>query len=784
MAIHDMWTFDHAPQGSTDVSTGSGSPVYATNTGTYFQYTGNPGYVYANGIAGAAQLTSDGYLTMNSSSSANPGMAIKANEVQDWSVATQYWVGFRTKTSKQNVATANLFAMSDTIGMANPTAMVQESDMTAASANTLNTEYQVEIFIDRVNRTFQVWVAGVNVRNGVIAAASIVANGNGFYWFGPWNSGTAPGSATRAFRDFYWLDVDGVDTTRLGSVRSSLAPLSALNAPNYTLNAPSNTAPVLSGSATIAATQTKFGANALNNGAGGATNGISIPSIPALQFTTDFTIEMWAYPTTNSVNMILAGKGAKALLWYASGPRLQLTIDGAGGAQINAAPTIALNTWHHIALTRQGNTWNIWLDGVSVGTYSGTAADSWGNNTNILYLANALDQSGWGVTNPGFAGFIDEVRISNIARYTTTFTPASAAFSPDTNTVALLHLDSNSGSNLVDSSVSVATPLAALQAAYPVPPVVTPNVISAVTNDPLTSSFASGLAASAKIIAVDYRVAEQASIPGSLLNPVLSDGTNNVALAQVFSPVSAMQFGQRLGLRRAAPDGGIWTPAKVSAASLALTPVQVKTLLLLHFDGTNGATTTTDAAGLNASLTMAGGSTINTAQSKFGTAAMLNGGSANAGVSIPDGPTVRFTAGLSLTIECWCRSTNNGQIGVLFGKDAGSPYSHLTYNAGQWQFWTGATGSASISANSGVAVNTWMHIALVFNGSTFSLYQNGVLLGSAAGVQFGSDNTLPFMVGNYGANAPWQGNIDEFRISALARYTSAFTPPTQAFVLD
>jgi hypothetical protein len=238
MSIHDLWTYDHAPQGTTDLSTGSGSPVYS-ETGLYNQYTGNPGYAYNNGITNAIQATTDGYLTINSNSTSNPGLAVQAKEVQDWSVATQYWVGFRTKTSKQNASNANVFTMSDTIGQANPSILVLESDMTAAGANVLNQDYYVEVFIDRTNRVYQVWINGVQVKSGTIAAASVVSGGNGFYWFGPWNSGLIA-SASRAFRDFYFLDVDATTLGRLGSIRSNLAALSAVSAPNYTLNAGSS----------------------------------------------------------------------------------------------------------------------------------------------------------------------------------------------------------------------------------------------------------------------------------------------------------------------------------------------------------------------------------------------------------------------------------------------------------------------------------------------------------------------------------------------------------------
>jgi len=235
MAIQDMWTFDHAPQGTTDVSTGSGGPAYS-ETSLYNQYTGNPGYAYNNGITNAIQVTTDGYMTMNSSSTSNPGLVVKASEVQDWTTATQYWIGFRTKTSKQNASTANIFVMANTVTQSSYAVLMTEADLPSA---TLNLDYYVEIFIDRVNLIYQLWINSAFIRQGTLASVVVVAGGGSFYWFGPWNSGLIA-NASRAFRDFYFLNVDATTPGRLGSIRSNLTTLTAVSAPNYTLNAGSS----------------------------------------------------------------------------------------------------------------------------------------------------------------------------------------------------------------------------------------------------------------------------------------------------------------------------------------------------------------------------------------------------------------------------------------------------------------------------------------------------------------------------------------------------------------
>ena len=54
-----------------------------------------------------------------------------------------------------------------------------------------------------------------------------------------------------------------------------------------------------------------------------------------------------------------------------------------------------------------------------------------------------------------------------------------------------------------------------------------------------------------------------------------------------------------------------------------------QTELLLPFDGTNGATTTTDSSNSNNSVTFAGTAQLSTAQSKFGGSSILLDGNSD-----------------------------------------------------------------------------------------------------------------------------------------------------------
>jgi hypothetical protein len=65
----------------------------------------------------------------------------------------------------------------------------------------------------------------------------------------------------------------------------------------------------------------------------------------------------------------------------------------------------------------------------------------------------SLSIGGFG-SYPFFDGTIDEVRISNLIRYTSDFEPSDAPFSPDANTVGLWHFDEGQGQVASDVSSS------------------------------------------------------------------------------------------------------------------------------------------------------------------------------------------------------------------------------------------------------------------------------------------------------------------------------------------
>jgi hypothetical protein len=121
-------------------------------------------------------------------------------------------------------------------------------------------------------------------------------------------------------------------------------------------------------------------------------------------------------------------------------PRLWISEDGTLENSRTALSTtpISLNQWTHIAGVFDGSAYRVFMDGVLVSpVIEGPPPHSSGTYPIEI---------GGGKCCPSFNstmnGMIDEVRVSDVARYSTNFTPPIKEFMPDANTLILMHFDS------------------------------------------------------------------------------------------------------------------------------------------------------------------------------------------------------------------------------------------------------------------------------------------------------------------------------------------------------
>ena len=200
--------------------------------------------------------------------------------------------------------------------------------------------------------------------------------------------------------------------------------------------------------------------------------------------------------------------------------------------------------------------------------------------------------------------------------------------------------------------------------------------------------------------------------------------------------------------------------------------------LLLPMDGTNGSTTFTDSGPNALAVTAVGNAQISTTQSKYGGASAYFGGSTDRITAVTTNST--FTG--DFTWECWFYPTSDtNTYKALFsaGSETAGRYVLLQYGSNivvdLYGVGQNINVSCGITANSG-----WHHVALVRSGTTVTLYYDGV--SKATATRSGTvGNTNGFFCGNNSAGTnPYNGYIDDLRVTKYARYTSAFTPPTQA----
>ena len=122
---------------------------------------------------------------------------------------------------------------------------------------------------------------------------------------------------------------------------------------------------------------------------------------------------------------------------------------------VSSDPVLEVGKWHHIAGVFDGREVRVYVDGKVVANAKGKGP----RQTNKLPLFIGADTNAQGQPMSHFQGSIDDVRLSNVARYSgEEFTPPER-HQPDANTVLLIPCDRDFGPWSIDRSASKAHPL-------------------------------------------------------------------------------------------------------------------------------------------------------------------------------------------------------------------------------------------------------------------------------------------------------------------------------------
>ncbi|WCB95824.1 virion structural protein [Baekduia alba] len=208
-------------------------------------------------------------------------------------------------------------------------------------------------------------------------------------------------------------------------------------------------------------------------------------------------------------------------------------------------------------------------------------------------------------------------------------------------------------------------------------------------------------------------------------------------------------------------DGNTTTSAARSVTASNSSPAPTGLVASYGFDEATG-TTANDGSGKGHAGTIDG--PIRAATGKFGGALSFDG--VNDLVTVPDAADLDLTTGL--TMEAWVdpsvlsgwrtvvlKEQSAGMVyGLYANTDTNRPSGHVSTPSE-----TDTRGTAQM------ALNTWTHLAVTYDGSTLRLYVNGTLASSKAVTGAMPAGTQPLRIGG---NAIWGeyfgGLIDEVRI--------------------
>ena len=338
-------------------------------------------------------------------------------------------------------ATAGAYVALYVYGGLNFVLNVNGSAQITSSTISLNTWYHVAI--SRVSGTTRMFVNGVSA--GSFADSTVYLNGLGAPTIGANGLGSQPFFGY--ISNLRVVNGTGLYTTTftpptapLTAVTNTALLLGMSNGAIYD-NAELNNLETV-GTAQISTSVYKYGTGSMKfNGAGDALVTVNKTALKMGGAGAPFTMECWIYPTatpTGGAGYLLndwltgAASGPSNYILYVDGTNLNFygvnsgnSYYDQGGILITSSSAYSNNVWTHVAVCYDGTTCRLFKNGVVVAStaWGGLSAAAGSYSTNVFIGTSNYS------TSYGYIGYIDDIRITKgIARYTTTFTPPTAAF--------------------------------------------------------------------------------------------------------------------------------------------------------------------------------------------------------------------------------------------------------------------------------------------------------------------------------------------------------------------
>ena len=448
------------------------------------------------------------------------------------------------------------------------------------------------------------------------------------------------------------------------------------------------------------------------------------------------------------------------------------------------------DAWHHLAVVRESDVWTIYIDGAVYAT--GTLAGYSISKADVYIGQNSLG-------GERFNGYIDDIRITKgVARYTAPFTAPTTSF----NTYSLIQdgiitaIDSNviSGTVVSGGGTSGSCDLTNVEAGITAIKAKTDKITftaSGVVADAGTTGGSGTVDLSpitSAISTVDGKVTSIKTKTDQLtftVDGVVADSSNSttsVDLSPVTTAISTLQTD--VSSVKAKTDKMVFSDVFISDSSSDQDYNNV--IFLSGCSGTNNSTIFTSIS--PNVITFTSGPVVSTAQSKFGGSSWYFDGSG--GYMTVDAVDLHSMANFTVEMFLYIPSVSSGFQHVIGSWNGNTTLGwHIGVDAvGKPGFEVSTSGSyeSPNSMNSGTAMtlNAWHHLAFVKNGTTYTLYVDGVQSLRKTGgpsTMYNTGNTIT--IGARDNNSQkLKGYIDSIRITGnISRYNSEFTPTSIEF---
>jgi hypothetical protein len=166
---------------------------------------------------------------------------------------------------------------------------------------------------------------------------------------------------------------------------------------------------------------------------------LSIANNSAFNQNSAFTVECWVNSSAGGYFFTQLNSGYLGLNYTADTRKIQVDKSFVG-VQITSTNSFSFNQWHHVAMSYDGTTTRLFVNGALEGSVAGGGVAS---NTDTR-IGNYNTGSNF------YTGYISNFRVSNTGLYTSAFTPSTTPLIPTANTKFLTCADNR----LIDDSIN------------------------------------------------------------------------------------------------------------------------------------------------------------------------------------------------------------------------------------------------------------------------------------------------------------------------------------------